>query len=174
MRRGKANANFFKGGANDPSGDIIIAAPNRNPIVDNAAAADRKRGAGATGNEGGVSGPATQRAIEAALKRAQQSGTLSLQGKGLKTFPMDICKFNELRLIENFWEAYDLVKLDLSNNEIEAVPDEIAAQEVSKVHVAALTCRLLNRSDHREHQSEHEQVELRPQRPFLPANFEVS
>lgn len=37
--------------------------------------------------------PASAKAIEAALKRAQQNGVLNLQGKGLKVFPMDICIF---------------------------------------------------------------------------------
>ena len=44
---------------------------------------------------------------------------------------MEICNFHELKLIENFWEAYDLTKLDLSNNEIPSIPEEIATQEVS-------------------------------------------
>ena len=46
---------------------------------------------------------------------------------------MDICKFEELKLIENWWESCDLTKIDLSNNEIPEVPDEIASQEVSKL-----------------------------------------
>ena len=54
-----------------------------------------------------------------------------MQSKGLTTFPMEICNFNELRLIDNFWEAYDLAKVDLSNNEIESIPEEIVNQEVS-------------------------------------------
>ena len=54
-----------------------------------------------------------------------------MQSKGLITFPMEICNFHELKLIENFWEAYDLTKLDLSNNEIPSIPEEIATQEVS-------------------------------------------
>ena len=41
-------------------------------------------------------------------------------------FPADLCNIHELKLIENFWEIYDLVKVDLSNNEIESIPDEIA------------------------------------------------
>ena len=80
---------------------------------------------------GGSAGPASAKAIEAALKRAQQTGSLSLQGKMLKVFPADICKLHELQLIENWWEAYMLTKVDLSNNEIESIPDEIGAQEVS-------------------------------------------
>lgn len=42
-------------------------------------------------------------------------------------FPADLCKFSELRLIDNFWEAFDLSKIDLSNNEIVSIPDEIGA-----------------------------------------------
>ena len=70
--------------------------------------------------------------MEQALKRAQQSGTLNLQGRGLTIFPNEIVIFEQLRLIENWWEAYDLKKVDLSNNEIESIPDEIAVREVSQ------------------------------------------
>lgn len=38
---------------------------------------------------------------------------------------MDIVNFQDLKLIENWWEANPLVKIDLSNNEIESVPEEI-------------------------------------------------
>ena len=44
---------------------------------------------------------------------------------------MDLCNFNELRLIDNFWEAFDLTKVDLSNNEIDQIPEEIGNAEVS-------------------------------------------
>ena len=48
-----------------------------------------------------------------------------MQSKGLTSFPMEICNFHELKLIENFWEAYALTKVDLSNNEIDSIPEEI-------------------------------------------------
>ena len=47
------------------------------------------------------------------------------------TFPIDLCKFQELQLIENWWEANPLIKVDLSNNEIDSIPEELATQEVS-------------------------------------------
>ena len=49
-----------------------------------------------------------------------------MQGKGLTVFPMDLCNLHELRLIENVWEAWELTKVDLSNNEIPSVPEEIS------------------------------------------------
>ena len=51
---------------------------------------------------------------------------------------MDICNLHELKLIENFWEAYELSKVDLSNNEIPSIPEEIANQEVSKENLSFL------------------------------------
>ena len=66
-----------------------------------------------------------------------------MQSKGLTTFPMEICNFNELRLIDNFWEAYDLAKVDLSNNEIESIPEEIVNQEVSQNRIDVLQCDLI-------------------------------
>jgi hypothetical protein len=38
-----------------------------------------------------------------------------------------------LQFGENFWESYDLSKIDLSNNQIVSIPDEIASQAVSKL-----------------------------------------
>ena len=69
--RGQKNANFFKqGGGNDMGGgDIIIAAPSRKPEGNQNSA--MAAGAGQTG------GPPSK-SLEKALKRAQQSGTLSL------------------------------------------------------------------------------------------------
>ena len=49
-----------------------------------------------------------------------------MQGKGLAAFPMDLCKIHELQLCENWWDANPLVKVDLSNNEIDSIPEEIA------------------------------------------------
>ena len=70
-----------------------------------------------------------------------------MQSKGLTSFPMEICNFHELKLIENFWEAYDLTKVDLSNNEIESIPEEIVNQEVgvifSLTRIDILTPRVL-------------------------------
>jgi len=66
--------------------------------------------------------------MEGALKRAKQSGTFSLQGRSLKQFPMELCKFTELEIGDNWWESYELSKLDLSNNEIPEIPEEIATQ----------------------------------------------
>ena len=56
----------------------------------------------------------------------------------MTVFPMDICNLHELKLIENFWEAYELSKVDLSNNEIPSIPEEIANQEVSKESLSFL------------------------------------
>ena len=60
---------------------------------------------------------------------------------------MDLCKFQELQLIENWWEANPLVKVDLSNNEIDSIPEDLATQEVSIAtcwgifeHVESTTC----------------------------------
>ena len=57
-----------------------------------------------------------------------------MQSKGLQTFPMEVCNLHELKLIDNFWEAYELTKVDMSNNEIDSIPEEIANQEVSFLH----------------------------------------
>ena len=141
MRKGKANSNFFKNaGGNEFGGgggaEIVIAAPKHNPNIDYAAQASQNQAVAARGGGGGAgpSGPASQKAIDACLKRAQQTGTLNMQSKGLQTFPVEVCNLHELKLIDNFWEAYELTKVDMSNNEIDSIPEEIANQEVSFLH----------------------------------------
>ena len=67
--------------------------------------------------------------IEGALKRAKTTGTLNLQGRGLSEFPEDICKFSDLRLLDNWWESYELTKLDMSNNQLQNIPGELSTQE---------------------------------------------
>lgn len=61
-----------------------------------------------------------------ALTRAKQNGALNLQGKGLTTFPEEICQFSELRLGENWWDCFELCKIDISNNLIEEIPGNLA------------------------------------------------
>ena len=72
---------------------------------------------------------APSKLLEGALKRAKQTGVLTLTDKQLKLFPEEILKFQDLQVIENWWEGVPLTKVDLSNNEIPSVPEEIATQE---------------------------------------------
>ena len=67
--------------------------------------------------------------IESALKRAKASGVLNISGRGLEVFPEDIWIFSDLRITENWWESYELTKLDLSNNQISSIPTNISTQE---------------------------------------------
>lgn len=39
-------------------------------------------------------------------------------GRQVKEVPKELCNFAEIDLGENFWEGYDLTKVDLSNNAI--------------------------------------------------------
>lgn len=56
------------------------------------------------------------KALEGALKRAMQSGTLGLQNRGLKNFPKEILNIQNLNLGVNWFEGFELTKVDLSNN----------------------------------------------------------
>jgi hypothetical protein len=69
--------------------------------------------------------------ISSSLKRAQQSGNLNLSNKGMDKFPEEVCVFNELRLIDNWWDAMPLLKIDCSNNELTQIPQQLSAQEVN-------------------------------------------
>mmetsp|Transcript_13221 Transcript_13221/g.18139 ORF Transcript_13221/g.18139 Transcript_13221/m.18139 type:complete len:136 (+) Transcript_13221:146-553(+) len=70
------------------------------------------------------------KALQNALMRAKQTGTLSLQSRGLKVFPKELLNFQDLAMENvNWWDGFDLGKVDLSNNEIEVIPDEVGTQE---------------------------------------------
>jgi len=60
------------------------------------------------------------------LKQAQKTGFLNLTGLSLNMLPVELNNFQELKLIENWWEAYPLLKLDCSNNLFENIPPEIS------------------------------------------------
>jgi hypothetical protein len=87
-----------------------------NPNFMRDGAADKKAAAAATGNK----------QMEGALKRAKETGVLQISDRQIKLFPPEILKFEELQVIENWWEGVPLQKIDMSNNEIPSVPEEIA------------------------------------------------
>ena len=60
----------------------------------------------------------SSKGLDGALKKAKTSGTFTLPGRQLKEVPKELCNFAELDMGENFWEGYDLTKVDLSNNQI--------------------------------------------------------
>ena len=45
--------------------------------------------------------------------RAKQTGVLSLGSRDIATFPQEILKFKELELTENWWDAFDMTKLEM-------------------------------------------------------------
>jgi Leucine-rich repeat (LRR) protein len=49
-----------------------------------------------------------------------------MTGRSLKNFPKEILNIQNLDLGVNWFEGYELTKLDLSNNMIESIPEEIA------------------------------------------------
>ena len=67
--------------------------------------------------------------LDAALTRAKNTGNLTISDRQLKNFPDEILKFEDLQVIENWWEGMPLTKIDLTNNEIPSIPEEIATQE---------------------------------------------
>lgn len=100
--RGKANPNFFKKpDADGAGGDIIIAAPPRNQAHEQAlhehASKQARGGRMAPHNQAAAqTQQLSGKALESALKRAKQTGTLSLQGRELAKFPQELIKFEEL------------------------------------------------------------------------------
>ena len=63
------------------------------------------------------------KALIAAYKRAKQSGTFICVSQKLIQFPADLPNFTEMTIPgENWWDGYDLTKVDLSNNDIPEIP----------------------------------------------------
>ena len=64
------------------------------------------------------------------LKMAQKSGNLNMIGMSLTAFPPELNSFLELKLIDNWWEAQPILKLDCSNNLLESLPADLATHIV--------------------------------------------
>jgi Leucine-rich repeat (LRR) protein len=54
---------------------------------------------------------------------------LSITDRQLKAFPQEILNFQDLQILENWWDGNDISKIDLSNNEIPSIPEQIGTQE---------------------------------------------
>lgn len=61
------------------------------------------------------------------FREARRSGFLSMPARNLSAFPFEIYHLeNHLDKDEKKWECVDLVKIDLSHNEIPSIDEEIA------------------------------------------------
>ena len=70
------------------------------------------------------------KSLIAAYKRAKSSGTFVCQSHNLKVFPAELANFAEMAIPgENWWDGYDLTKVDVSNNEIPDVPNDLGRQD---------------------------------------------
>ena len=68
----------------------------------------------------------------AAYSRAKQSGSFIFQMQGATQFPAELQNFADMVIPgENWWDGYDLTKVDVSNNEIPFIPEELGQQQVS-------------------------------------------
>ncbi len=111
-KREGANANFFQQKPSDNQDAIIV--PKKGPAKAQAAM-------------GGASN--SNKYMDTMLTKAKQSGTLIVQNRGLKLFPSEILRFQDINVECNWWEGHDLTKIDLSNNDIPEIPEQIATQE---------------------------------------------
>ena len=67
------------------------------------------------------------KSTEAILRSARASGALVLAGRGLRALPPAVWSPPALDADEKWWECCDLVKLDVAHNELEDIPNEVAA-----------------------------------------------
>ncbi|OQR98592.1 hypothetical protein ACHHYP_08392 [Achlya hypogyna] len=62
-----------------------------------------------------------------AFRQARKTGFLSLPARGLTVFPDEACHLQDsMETDEKVWECVDLIKIDLSHNEIPSIPSAIA------------------------------------------------
>ena len=72
-------------------------------------------------------GSISEKGLAAAFKRAKTSGNFAVQNAGLKEVPADLCTFDAYKVPdENWWDSHELVKVDLSNNELASIPVTLA------------------------------------------------
>jgi Leucine-rich repeat (LRR) protein len=61
------------------------------------------------------------------IKRALQTGSFQMIGQELKMFPIEVCRIDTLNFEDqNWWDCNPITKMDLSNNNIQDIPAEIA------------------------------------------------
>lgn len=82
--------------------------------------------------------PTGHKAVLAALKRAKQTGALTLMNLELDRVPAELENFAELTIdgVE-WWSHAQLQKLDFSNNNITQIPGQIFVKEVE---IAVVRC----------------------------------
>ncbi|MGB1605967.1 MAG: leucine-rich repeat domain-containing protein, partial [Promethearchaeia archaeon] len=78
---------------------------------------------------GGGGGTITERGLTAAFKRAKQSGVFIVQNQNLAKYPMELCDFVNFTVEgENWWDGSELVRIDMSLNKLESIPEEVHQQ----------------------------------------------
>lgn len=64
------------------------------------------------------------KSLIAAYKRAKQSGIFIFQSQSCTVFPSELANFADMTIPgENWWDGYDLTKVDVSNNLIQSIPE---------------------------------------------------
>lgn len=127
----KVNPNFVKANAGGGGGwgntdNFVVGAENYKPPPKGFY---NRKDAMMNGNTQDPKQEVISKSLIAAYKRAKQSGTFNCPSHNLKVFPKELANFAEMTIPgENWWDGNDLRKIDVSNNEIEEVPEDIANQ----------------------------------------------
>jgi len=68
----------------------------------------------------------TPAAVIAALKRAQEHGSIKISNLELREWPLELFDPALVMDKDKWWEAHPAVKLDVSGNQLPDLPDEIS------------------------------------------------
>ena len=78
---------------------------------------------------GDMGGTISEKGLINAFKRAKQTGAFLVSNAGLKVFPEGLCDFLNYKVDdENWWDGNELVRVDLSNNQLEEINGDLANQ----------------------------------------------
>lgn len=110
-----ANSAFFQNAGQGGNGVVEIMGAGAGDLIEE----------GGRDNGGSIS----EKGLMMAFKRAKTSGAFIVQNGGLKEVPDDLCTFDKYKVPdENWWDAHELNKVDLSNNLLETIKETLSTQ----------------------------------------------
>ena len=120
MSRFQKNAAFFQQSTSD-GGSFVVGAGADDPEV-----AVPAGGAGAAVSGGGT---ISEKGLINAFQRAKQSGVFIVQNQNLAKYPLELCDFVNYTVPgESWWDGCELIRVDMSQNKVDAIPEEVDQQ----------------------------------------------
>lgn len=118
MSRFQKNSAFFQQSKND--GNFVVGGGEDDVIAVPAG------GAGGAGVVAGGGGTITEKGLIAAFKRAKNSGVFIVQNQNMTKYPVELCDWVNFTIEgDNWWDGSELIRVDVSVNKLESIPEEV-------------------------------------------------